>query len=75
MINEEDPIYIYCKERLGHREDWPEILENLDDISNTPDCEFDKDGIDIDRAFVWVMTNQGHDYWRQLHYFAARFVR
>lgn len=75
MINEEDPIYIYCKERLGHREDWPEILENLDDVSNTPDCGYDKNGRDIDRAFIWESTNQGYEYWNQLYCAARRFGR
>lgn len=75
MINEEDNIYIYCKERLGHREDWPEILENLDDVSNTPNCGFDRNSRNIDHAFVWASTNQGNAYWSQLHGFADRFAR
>lgn len=72
MINEEDNIYIYCKERLGHREDWPEILENLDDASNTPDCDFDKDGRDLNSAFTWKKTNQVDDYWYNLYQEAVR---
>lgn len=75
MINEEDRIYIYCKERLGHREDWPEILENLDDAANTPYCEYNKNGTDIDRAFIWHRTNQGSEYWNQLDSVARRFGR
>ncbi len=75
MINEEDRIYIYCKERLGHREDWPEILENLDDVSNTPDCGYEKDGRDIDHAFVWAATNQGSAYWNRLDGEARLFGR
>lgn len=74
MINEEDNIYIYCKERLGHREDWPEILENLDDASNTPACGFNKDSRNLDRAFVWAMTNQDHAYWSNLHREADNFI-
>ena len=75
MISEEDRIYIYCKERLGHREDWPEILENLDDVSNTPVCEFNKNARSIDQSFTWESTNQGYEYWIQLDMAARRFDR
>ena len=75
MINEEYNIYIYCKERLGHREDWPEILENLDDVSNTPNCGFDKNARNIDHAFLWASTNQGSEYWNNLDSVARRFGR
>ena len=73
MINENNPIYIYCKERLGHREDWPEILENLDDVSNTPACEFNKNARSIDHSFIWESTNQGYAYWSLLDDAARRF--
>lgn len=73
MINEEDRIYIYCKERLGHRKDWPEILENLDDVSNTPDCGFNKNARSIDHSFIWESTNQGYAYWSLLDDAARRF--
>lgn len=69
---EDTKTYAYCKQRFCKAEDWPEILENLDEvyhtgaIGNKEQHHAIKDG-PLSNAFIWRNSPQGHNYWERLN--------
>lgn len=68
---ENTKTYFYCKKRFGNDEDWPEILENLDEVYHTGIIgnKHNNDGVEdgpLHKAFIWANSPQGHNYWARL---------
>ena len=69
---EDTKTYFYCKKRFGKDKDWPEILENLDEVYHTGiigNKEQHHDVVDgpLINAFIWANSPQGHHYWNRLN--------
>lgn len=57
------PLYRGCKGMYGKRKDWEEILENLCQVFQDDHVRVNVLHTDINLAFTWESTEQGHAYW------------
>lgn len=69
---EDTKVYAYCKQRFGKAEDWPEILENLDEVYHTgiignKEQHRAVEDVPLIHAFVWNKSPHGDHYWRNLY--------
>ena len=65
---EDTKTYLYCKKRYGNDEDWPEILENLDEVYHTGAIgRFPYEDGSLIRAFNWNLAPQPEGYWAHLY--------
>lgn len=66
---EDTKTYDYCKKRYGNDEDWPEILENLDEVYHTGAIgKFPYADCSLITAFDWSLSPQSEGYWSNLYF-------
>lgn len=65
---EDTQVYAYCKQRFDKDGDWPEILENLDEVYHTGLIgRFPYEDGPLITAFNWQVSPQTENYWYNLY--------
>jgi len=67
MAIEGTPLYNALAERWRRHASWPMILNDINSVDDGHLVEVDKNATDINGAFTWDRTPQGHHYWSTIN--------